>query len=119
MQTKLAFKVAGVTLSLFTLILPLGDVAKAQDRGECERFARDYARRESRRGGGLITGAARGGVRTGIVGGIFGDRNFARDAAQVGAVIGGISNSARRARNRDELYDIAFNDCMRGSVTPY
>ncbi len=120
MQTKLAFKVAGITVTLFTVILPLGNVAQAQDRGECEMFARDYARRESRRGGGLITGAARGGIRTGIVGGIFGDRNFARDAAKVGAVIGGISNSARRARNREELYDLAFNDCMRGAtVTPY
>ncbi|HAC63279.1 MAG TPA: hypothetical protein DCF68_06980 [Cyanothece sp. UBA12306] len=76
--------------------------------------------RESRRGGGLITGAARGGIRAGVVGEIFGDRNFARDAAKVGAIIGGISNSSRRARNRDELYDIAFNDCMRGAtVTPY
>ena len=119
MQKKVALKVAGVTFSLFTVILPLGEAAQAQDRGECERFARDYARRESRRGGGLIRGAARGGVRAGIVGSIFGDRDFARDAAQVGAIIGGISNTARRARNRDELYDIAFDECMRGSVTPY
>lgn len=119
MQTKLVFNVAGLTLTLFTVILPLGDVAKAQDRGECERLARDYARRESRRGGGFIAGAARGGVRAGIVGEIFGDREFARDSAKVGAIIGGLSNSARRARNREELYDMAFSECMRGSVTPY
>ena len=120
MGEKLACKWAGVTVGLLALVVLTADSASARNREECERFARDYSRREARRGGGVLRGAARGGIRAGIVGDIFGDNNFAEDAAKVGATIGAISGGSRRARNRSELYDLAFEDCMRGAtVTPY
>lgn len=122
MRRKKTCSLISLTIISFSFLFIFNEQALAQNASECEDFARDYARRESRRGGGLIRGAARGSIRAGIAGDIVGDNDFARDAARVGAVIGGISGGSRRRRNRDELYDMAFEDCMSNSYgrpTPY
>lgn len=121
-RKKKNFSLISFLLVNCSFLVIFNEQALAQNASECEDFARNYARRESRRTGGLIRGAARGSIRAGIAGDIVGDNDFARDAAKVGAVIGGISSSSRRRRNRDELYDLAFEDCMRnssGRPTPY
>jgi outer membrane lipoprotein SlyB len=60
-------------------------------------------------------------VRTAICnfGGIFGNRRRgAGRGAAIGAAFGAIAGGARQAQERNQLYDMAYADCMVGRI-PY
>ncbi|TVQ45820.1 MAG: hypothetical protein EA365_07110 [Gloeocapsa sp. DLM2.Bin57] len=84
-------------------------VAEQRSAIECDRFARDYANRNSR-GQFLKRGAIGAGV--GALGGaIFGG---AGTGAAIGGGVGAVSGGVRQVNDRDNLYQAAFDDCMRG-----
>lgn len=84
---------------------------------ECDSFARDYARNYAQ--GGLIGGAARGAAGGALFGAIFGRRRRgAGRGAAWGAALGAIGGGIRQSAERDQLYSMAFNDCMN-RYSPY
>jgi hypothetical protein len=69
------------------------------------------ADRAARNQGSVIGGAAHSATRGAVFGAIVGDgRKGARRGATLGAVVGG----ARTAVQRDQVYQWAYDDCMRG-----
>lgn len=84
-------------------------VAQQRSAIECHNFATDYANRNSR-GQFLKRGAIGAGV--GALGGaIFGG---AGTGAAIGGGVGAVSGGVRQVNDRDNLYQAAFDDCMRG-----
>lgn len=115
-MTRIQIKsLVNVTLFACFFLLSSGDTILAQDRYYCEQEASDYARRQSREGGGVIRGSVKGAVGAGVTGRIIGGKESGRRAARAGAVIGGISGGVRRAERREEAYNYAFDNCMRRS----
>ena len=108
-------------ISAFGLLGLIGlssELALAQyrrpSRTYCEQFARDYARRNSQ--GRALGEAATGAIGGAIIGGILGD---AGTGAGIGALVGGIGGSSRESRDYNYLFNIAYDDCMRGRTGGY
>jgi uncharacterized protein YcfJ len=104
----------GLFLSISLIILvdvSAGQQAVAQSKSmRCDDYARDYAKRNA--SGGMLQGAATGAAAGALIGGIFGS---AGKGAGAGAAFGALSGGNRREQNKSELYDRAYNDCMRNS----
>ncbi|HAC65100.1 MAG TPA: hypothetical protein DCF68_16615 [Cyanothece sp. UBA12306] len=81
-------------------------------RSYCEGYARDYADRYAR--GGFFRGGARGAAGGAAIGAIIDGGRGAGTGAAIGSVVGIIGGSARRGSDYDNLYQQAFDDCMRG-----
>jgi len=76
---------------------------------ECDRIARDFANRNSR-GEALTRGAIGAGVGA-LTGAIFGG---AGTGAAIGGGLGVVSGGSKQMQDREQLYQAAFDDCMRG-----
>ena len=76
---------------------------------ECHRRATDYANRNSR--GQVLTRGAVGAGAGALTGAIAGS---AGTGAAIGGGIGAVSGGVRQVNDRDNLYQAAFDDCMRG-----
>jgi len=86
--------------------------ALAASETACDRFADNYASRYGDRGQ-MIGGAARGSLLGAGIGAIFGG---AGAGAAIGAGLGVIRGGNRQASEYGRLYDLAFRDCMSGSI---
>lgn len=86
-------------------------VAEAQSASYCADYARREAAYAAPTGGGMIRGGARGAAGGALFGAIAGD---AGTGAAVGAIIGGVAGGARSTATRDQVYNDAYNACMRG-----
>ncbi|MBR8826714.1 MAG: hypothetical protein DSM107014_02225 [Gomphosphaeria aponina SAG 52.96 = DSM 107014] len=87
-------------------------IAQGRSMSYCHRFAEDYANRHAR--GGPLEGAARGAAGGAIIGAVVDGGRGAGTGAGIGALVGGTARGARQNADRDHLYRIAFDDCMRG-----
>ena len=97
----------------FNIILLPKKAVWAQSRAECEEYARNYAKRNSR--DHTLRGVA-GGAATGLLfGAILGD---AGAGAGVGAVVGGLEGGSRESSDYRSLFNLAYDDCIRGRVNP-
>lgn len=106
----------GAVLAISTVILTEltffpGNNSLAQSESYCDRYARDYAKRHA--SGGVLKKAATGAGAGALFGLILGD---AGAGAAIGAAGGAIAGGTSKSKNKKELYDRAFNDCMRGEV---
>ncbi len=81
----------------------------AQSRSECEEYARNYAKRNKR--DHTLRGAAGGAATGALFGAIFDD---AGTGAGVGAIVGGLEGSSRESSDYQRLYNLAYDDCIRG-----
>lgn len=82
-------------------------VAEEVSPADCAALA-DRASRDQRT---VLGGAARSATKGAIFGAIVGDSSKgAKRGAAIGAVVGG----ARSAGKKNETYERAFDDCMRG-----
>ena len=96
-------------ISLVNIVVLSGNTVWAQSRSECEEYARNYAKRNSR--DHTLRGVA-GGAATGLLfGAILGD---AGAGAGVGAVVGGLEGGSRESSDYRSLYNLAYDDCIRG-----
>ena len=90
-----------VDLSIHTVL--------AQSRSECEEYARNYAKRNSR--DHTLRGVAGGAATGALFGAILGD---AGAGAGVGAIVGGLEGGSRESSDYRSLYNLAYDDCIRG-----
>jgi hypothetical protein len=94
--------------------------ASAQRSARCDAYARDYANRST--GGGAGGGAVRGGIGGAlggaVIGSIFGGRKGAGRGAVIGGGIGILGGAAHGDAEWRNAYHYAYNDCVRGRVTP-
>jgi outer membrane lipoprotein SlyB len=102
------------TLILSTLvavnIITWNSLAIAQPSAtDCHNFATDYANRHSR--GQVLKRGAIGAGAGALGGAIFGG---AGTGAAIGGGVGAVSGGVRQVNDRDNLYQAAFDDCMRG-----
>ena len=86
---------------------------QSRSRSYCESYARDYADRYAR--GGFFRGGARGAASGAAIGAIIDGGRGAGTGAAIGSVVGIIGGSSRRASDYDNLFQQAFDDCMRGA----
>lgn len=100
-------------ISLVNIVVLSGNTVWAQSRSECEEYARNYAKRNSR--DHTLRGVAGGAATGALFGGIFGD---AGAGAGVGAIVGGLEGSSRQSSDYRSLFNLAYNDCIRGRVNP-
>ena len=101
-----------LTISALGLIKLIGlssDTVLAQSRSYCKEYARNYAERNTRSHG--LGGAAEGAATGALFGAILGD---AGEGAALGAIVGGIEGSSRESSEYRRLYNIAYDDCIRG-----
>ncbi len=96
-------------ISLVKFIFLSSETVLAQSRSYCEQYARNYAERNSR--DETLRGAAGGAARGALFGAILGD---AGAGAAVGAGVGAIRGSSRQSSDYNYLFNIAYDDCMRG-----
>ncbi len=100
-------------IALFNIILLPKKAVWAQSRSECEEYARNYAKRNSR--DHTLRGAAGGAATGALFGAIFGD---AGTGAGVGAIVGGLEGGSRQSSDYRSLFNLAYDDCIRGRVNP-
>jgi hypothetical protein len=77
---------------------------------DCDRYAQDYARNNSRNGqvlrgagGGALLGAGIGALAGGVGTG-----------AAIGAGVGALTGGVRRSSHASRLYNHAYHECMAG-----
>ncbi len=88
-------------------------VAEAQSASYCADYARREADYAAPTGRGMVRGGARGAAGGALFGAIAGD---AGTGAAVGAIVGGVAGGARNRSTRDQVYNDAYNACMRGQA---
>ena len=96
-------------ISLVNIIDFSRNAVWAQSRAQCEEYARNYARRNTR--DHTLRGAAGGAAAGALFGAILGD---AGAGAGVGAIVGGIGGGSRQSSDYRYLYNLAYDDCLRG-----
>jgi hypothetical protein len=96
-------------IGLVKLLGLSGDPVLAQSRSYCEEYARDYAKRNTR--SQTLRGTARGAASGALIGTIFGD---AGKGAGIGAIAGTIGGGSRESSDYQRLYNLAYDDCIRG-----
>ena len=105
-----------LTISVIGLVKLIGlssDAVLAQSPSYCEEYARDYAKRNTR--DHTLRGAAGGAAGGALFGAVLGD---AGAGAGVGAIIGGLEGGSRESSDYQNLYNLAYDDCMRGQTRP-
>ena len=111
-RTRPALALAACCAVLMTGPVPAPSSAQTSrpSATECDRYARNYAENNSRRGQVLGSGA-RGSLLGAGIGAIAGDAGI---GAAVGGGLGLIAGGSRRRATADRMYDVAFQDCMAG-----
>jgi hypothetical protein len=99
-------------LAAMALICWTSAPAFAASATACDRYADNYASRYADRGQ-MLGGAAKGSLLGAGIGAIFGG---AGAGAAIGAGLGVIRGGNRQASEYGRLYDLAFRDCMSGSI---
>jgi len=84
-----------------------------QSHGSCSDYAADTVRRYGKRGR-AVGGAVGGAIGGAVVGRIIGGKRTARRGAALGGLVGAIRGGSRQRRENDDIYDRAYDDCMRG-----
>lgn len=77
----------------------------------CERYARNYADRNSR-GDSIVDGAVKGVIGGALVGGIIGGGRGLGQGALIGGGLGAIIGSTQEPRTWESLYRRAYRRCM-------
>ena len=97
------------TLVALNLITWKSVVVAQPSSTECHHQATEYANRHTR-GGALKRGlmGAGAGALVGVIAGGAGT------GAAIGGGVGVVSGGVRQMNDRDNLYQAAFDDCMRG-----
>ncbi|ELR97414.1 YMGG-like glycine zipper-containing protein [Gloeocapsa sp. PCC 73106] len=101
------------TVLLLNVLPCLQQKALAQSATDCHHIATDYANRNSR--GEVLKRGAIGAGAGALTGAIFGG---AGTGAAIGGGVGAVSGGSRQLQDRDNLYQAAFDDCMRGIRRP-
>jgi uncharacterized protein YcfJ len=104
---KVLFVVGGVTL----LGMLGAEKLRAQPSpADCDRYAQEYARNQSRNGQ-VIRGAGGGALLGAGIGALAGG---AGTGAAIGAGVGALTGGVRRTRHASRLYNHAYRECMAG-----
>jgi hypothetical protein len=77
---------------------------------DCDRYAQDYARNNSRNGQ-VLRGAGGGALLGAGIGALAGG---AGAGAAIGAGVGAITGGVRRTSHASRLYNHAYHECMAG-----
>jgi hypothetical protein len=80
---------------------------------DCDRYAQEYARNQSRNGQ-VIRGAGGGALLGAGIGALAGG---AGTGAAIGAGVGALTGGVRRTRHASRLYNHAYHECMAGRAT--
>ncbi|MGB5634130.1 MAG: glycine zipper family protein [Waterburya sp.] len=110
MPKKLILTIGVIGLIKFIIGLS-SDTVSAQSASYCEEYARDYAKRNSKNHTlGDAAGGAAGGA---LFGAILGD---AGGGAAIGAIAGGIGGASKESADYQNLYNLAYRDCIQGQT---
>ena len=109
MKTKYTSTLVLSTLVALNLITWKSVVVAQPSATECNRYATEYANRNTR-GDALKRGI--GGAGAGALIGVI--AGGAGTGAAIGGGVGVVSGGVRQMNDRDRLYQAAFDDCMRG-----
>jgi hypothetical protein len=77
---------------------------------DCDRYAQDYARNNSRNGQ-VLRGAGGGALLGAGIGALAGG---AGTGAAIGAGVGALTGGVRRGSHASRLYNHAYHECMAG-----
>lgn len=94
---------------IFILMFPFYHEAIAGQ--SCDRYARNYADRNSR-GDAIVDGAVKGVLGGALVGGIIGGGRGLSQGALIGGGLGAIVGSTQEPRTWGSLYRRAYRRCM-------
>lgn len=97
--------------SIFAICLLVLFCTAATAKQSCDRYARNYADRNSR-GDAILDGALKGVIGGGIVGGLIGGGRGLGQGALIGGGLGAVVGATQEPRNWNSLYRRAYRRCM-------